>query len=120
MPDVSPFMPAVDDVAYGCALENIAVIRCCGVAHRVFLAAVAGGKHQDAAQAEGVEAYRRSMPPLDTQENIRNFISRVAHAMLIRIIPASEAPRLLYAAQCALSAVPKTPRSRSAKPGLEL
>ena len=101
MPDVSPFIPAVDNLANGSALENLGVIRCCGAAHRAFLAAVAEGKPNGTAESEGAEAYRRAMPPLDNEENIRNFISCVAHAMLIRIIDPAEAPRLLYAAQCA-------------------
>jgi hypothetical protein len=108
MPDISPFIPAVEDIANGSALENVAVVRCCGVAHRVFLAALANGKSNDAAESEAAAAYRRSLPPLDSHENIRNFISCVAHAMLIRIIDPNEAPRLLYAAQCAVAAVPKT------------
>jgi len=115
MPDISPFIPALEDIPNGCALENVAVIRCCGVAHRVFLAALASGKPNDAAESEGAAAYRRALPPLDSHENIRNFISCVAHAMLIRIIDANEAPRLLYAAQCAVGAVPKP--STKAHPG---
>jgi hypothetical protein len=107
MPDVSPFIPAVDSIVNGSALDNVAVIRCCGAAHRAFLAAVADGKPNDTAESEGTEAYRRAMPPLDTDENIRNFISCVAHAMLIRVIDPVEAPRLLYATQCAVAAVRK-------------
>lgn len=107
MPDVSPFIPAVETIVNGSAMENVAVIRCCGAAHRAFLAAVAEGKPNCAAESEGTEAYRRAMPPLDSDENIRNFISCVAHAMLIRIIDPAEAPRLLYAAQCAVAAVRK-------------
>ncbi len=108
MPDVSPFIPAADNIVYGSALDNVAVIRACGAAHRAFLAAIAGGKPDEAAWSEGAAAFRRALPPLDTEENIRNFISCVAHGMLIRIIDSAEAPRLLYAAQCAVAAVRRT------------
>jgi hypothetical protein len=108
LPEVSPFLPAADNIVYGSALENIAVVRACGAAHRAFLAAIAGGKPDDAAWSEGAAAYRFALPPLDSAENIRNFISAVAHGMLIRIIDPAEAPRLLYAAQCAVAAVRKS------------
>ena len=107
MPEVSPFIPAADSIVDGSALDNLAVIRCCGAAHRAFLAAIAEGKPNDTAESEGAAAYRRALPPLDTDENIRNFISAVAHAMLLRIIDSKEGPRLLYAAQCAVAAVRK-------------
>jgi len=110
--DVSPFIPAANDLVYGSAIENVGVIRCCGAAHRAYLAAVADGKPNETVQSEATEAYRRAMPPLDSDDNIRNFISCVAHAMLIRIIDPAEAPRLLYAAQCAVAAV----RKSSSKP----
>ena len=108
MPDVSPFIPAADQIVNGSAIENVGVIRCCAAAHRAFLAAVAGGQPNESAESEGVQAYRRAMPPLDSDENIRNFISCVAHAMLIRIFDPAEAPRLLYAAQCAVAVVRRT------------
>ena len=118
MPDVSPFIPAADNLVNGSAIENLGVIRCCGAAHRAFLAALAGGKPNETAQSEGAEAYRRAMPPLDSDENIRNFISCVAHAMLIRIIDPTEAPRLLYAAQCAIAAVRKSSHRSAAVDGV--
>ena len=102
MPEVSPFIPAMENIAYGSAVENLGVIRCCSAAHKAFLAAIAEGKPNPTAESEGAEAYRRAMPPLDTAQNISNFISCVAHAMLIKVIDSAEAPRLLYAAQCAV------------------
>ncbi len=111
MPDSSPFLPAVENIAHGSAIENLGVIRCCSAAHKTFLAAVADGKPNDIAHAEAAEAYRRAMPPLDSAQNISNFISCVAHAMLIRVIEPAEAPRLLYAAQCAVAPLRK-PSSR--------
>lgn len=57
-PDASPFIPAVDTIVNGSALENVAVIRCCGAAHRVFLAAVADEKPNGAAQC-AVAAVRK-------------------------------------------------------------
>lgn len=112
-PDVSPFIPAVADIVSGCALENVAVIRCCAAAHKAFQAAVTAGKPNADAESEGADAYRRAMPPLDSSENVRNFIACVAHAMLIRILDPAEAPRLLYAAQCSVAVLRKPSWTRA-------
>jgi hypothetical protein len=53
----------------------------------------------------GHKAFQKSLPPLTGPENIQNFIACVAHGMLIGAILGSDAARLLYAAQVAMSAV---------------
>lgn len=111
MPDISPFIPAPDEAAnyYGSALDNPSVTRCCVAAHRAFLSAVANGKPDTEAEADGAAAFRRALPALDNSENVRDFISCIAHGALIRAIEPSEAPRLLYAAQCAVSLLRRPP-----------
>ena len=56
-------------------------------------------------------AFRKAMPQLSGQENIRDFIACVAYGMLTKAITGPEGARLLYAAQVANSTV----RSQRAK-----
>jgi hypothetical protein len=83
------------------ASENGAVARCCYALTRAQQAAEANGRGRAAALLFGTEAYRNAMPQLSGAHNIRDFIACVAHGILIRAIPASEASSLLYAAQVA-------------------
>jgi hypothetical protein len=46
-------------------------------------------------------AYRRAMPPLSGQDNIRDFIACVAYGLLIDAINDKTGPKLLYAARIA-------------------
>jgi hypothetical protein len=50
-------------------------------------------------------AFRKAIPQLSGQENIRDFIACVAYGMLIKAIPGAEGARLLYAAQVANSTI---------------
>ena len=50
-------------------------------------------------------AYCAAMPPLDSLENIRDFVACAAHGILIGAIPAKREGAVLYAAQVALSLV---------------
>jgi hypothetical protein len=59
-----------------------------------------GADNRDACKA-AEKAYRETMPPLCGQNNIRDFIACVSHAMLIYAIDTSEGTKLLYAAQIA-------------------
>jgi len=66
------------------------------------------------AEEAGCKAYCSALPVLFDQDGIRNFISCVAHGILIGAIPEEKASRLLYAAQVAISALPRQPKA--AKP----
>jgi hypothetical protein len=62
---------------------------------------------QDKAARHAANAYRGAMPPLAGYEGVRDFIACVAYGMLIDAIPADRSGQLLYAAQVALSALPR-------------
>jgi hypothetical protein len=66
------------------------------------------------AEEAGCRAYCSALPVLFDQDGIRNFISCVAHGILIGAIPEEKASRLLYAAQVATAALPRQPKA--AKP----
>jgi hypothetical protein len=61
-------------------------------------------------------SYCNAMPSLAGHENIRNFIACVAQGMLLGVIYYDEAPKLLYAAQVALSVLPREPRNPVGRP----
>ena len=107
--DVSPFIPNPDAIGYGTALDNPAVARSVVAAHKAFLAAIANGKPDFVAESEGAAEFRRAMPPLVGQGNIREFIACVAYGMMIRAFDSTDGARLLYAAQCAVGADRRTP-----------
>ncbi len=65
------------------------------------------------------KAYRSAMPDLAGYANIQDFIACTAYGMLMNTISASDATKLLYAAQVALSTLrsePKAPKSSTATP----
>jgi broad specificity phosphatase PhoE len=85
--------------------ENPAVARCYSEWQRVYRAEKDKGEFwTDAAKAAN-RAYRKVMPSLSGQENIRNFVACVAHGMLLGAIEGKDGTKLLYAAQVALSTV---------------
>jgi hypothetical protein len=61
------------------------------------------------AQKEAAAAYRAAMPQCATWAGIRNFIACVAYGVLIEAIPEQRTGQLLYAAQVALSILPRIP-----------
>jgi hypothetical protein len=54
---------------------------------------------------EARRAFKAAMPGLDSRENIAAMVCCISRGMVLGILPESEASRLLYAAQVALSAV---------------
>jgi len=66
------------------------------------------------AEKAASKAYCSALPVLFDHDGIRNFISCVSHGVLIKAIDEEVSGRLLYAAQVAITALPRQPRS--AKP----
>ena len=64
---------------------------------------------EEAKQAAS-KAYCSALPVVFDQDGIRNFISCVAHGVLIGAIDEDVSGRLLYAAQVAITALPHQPR----------
>jgi hypothetical protein len=62
------------------------------------------------AAEEGAIAYRGAMPLLAGAENIRDFIACVAYGILIEAIKPDRAGQLLYAAQVAVTSIPRPPK----------
>jgi hypothetical protein len=94
------------------ASTNPAVVHCCEAYSRARKAALAQGKGNIFAVIAGDQAYRNAMPQLSDYESIRDFIACTAHAIATDVIVGPLGPRLLYAAQVALSAVRCQPAPR--------
>ena len=81
--------------------DNPRVAQCSRAFTDAYNAAIKKGIHRFAATEEASNAYRRAMPSLFGEENIRDFIACVAHGILLQAIPEKDAGKLLYAAQVA-------------------
>lgn len=81
------------------------VDRCKDVWDATFRREMARTRDSIGARVTANEAYRAAMPPLTGADNIRDFIACVAQGVLLRTIRECDAPRLLYAAQVAISAL---------------
>ena len=67
------------------------------------------------AEKAASKAYCSALPVLFDHDGIRNFISCVSHGVLIKAIDEEVAGRLLYAAQVAITALPRQPRPAKPK-----
>jgi len=64
----------------------------------------------------GNEAYRNAMPPLNTPDNIRDFVACLTHGMIINAIVDPFSARLLNAAKLAQSVSRDMHKSASITP----
>ncbi|MGD0890179.1 MAG: hypothetical protein ABR923_01505 [Terracidiphilus sp.] len=92
------------------ALMNPAVAHCCSVQEQVFQSELKKKRSECSAMIKAGDAYCRAMPPLSGYLNICDFIACVSYGMLTNTILNDSATKLLYAAQVALSTVPKPPK----------
>jgi hypothetical protein len=97
--------PAADPARAETGMSNPAVARCCAAMLRAYKKERANGATGFMSSVAGSKAFRESMPVLDGQDNIRDFIACAAHGVLIGTIDTKRGNRLLYAAQVALSAL---------------
>ena len=88
----------------------IAVKRCCEAWNRAFDQARAKHKDCDDAEEAADKAYRREMPFLCGEDNIRAFIACVAEAAILGVMGEVEATKLVYIAQVALTGLPHQTR----------
>jgi len=94
------------------ASANPAVAYCCKAYETALEAARKKGMSEFKISNAACQAYRKALPPLSGAANIRDFIACVTHGMLIEAVSSSLAPKLLYAAQVAQTALEKPlPRS---------
>lgn len=96
------------DPAYRCA----ALTRCCEAWSHAQQTERANGTSGVACYLRANEAYRSAMPPLTTENHIRDFIACVAHGMMMRVFLPNVAAKLLYAAQVASRALNRQPKSK--------
>ena len=85
-----------------------AIDRCDRARTAAYKAEFALSKSRAVASITSAEAYREALPPLCGTKNIRDFISCVAHGLLIGVIDESKSSRLLYAARIALTSIRET------------
>jgi hypothetical protein len=83
------------------ASANPAVARCVYAWARVNKAELAKGRSSSQANSAADRAYLDALPPLSGDENIRDFIACVTHAIISDIIRDDTGTKLLYAAQVA-------------------
>lgn len=89
---------------------NPAVLRCRQAWAAARREAAARRKDSYDVRKAANSAFRDAMPSLSGIENIQDFIACVADGMMFEVISSLEAPRLLYAAQVAVSAHRRTGR----------
>jgi len=92
--------------------HNPAVQRCCEARERSLEFSRAKKIGNWDTEKFAAAAYCEAMPNLSGYENIRDFIACAAHGMVIRAIDRNEGPKLLYAAQVALSALRSEPKTK--------
>jgi hypothetical protein len=83
------------------ASENPAVARSVNAWVRVHKAELAKGRDRYDSKKAANRAYLDAMPPLSGDENIRDFIACVTHAIISDIMRDDTGAKLLYAAQVA-------------------
>jgi|ERR1039458_1371234 hypothetical protein len=81
--------------------EIPAIAKCSRAWKNIYQKEIANGTYEGSAARLAGQAYRRLMPPLSGQDNIRDFIACVAYGLLIGAIEEKCGAKLLYAAQVA-------------------
>lgn len=92
-----------------------AVAVCCQAWEAAFLKSYSRDKKDYLARSRANKAYLNSMPPLSGYQSICDFIACTAHGIAIAAIEDADGDRLLHAAQIALTALAKQPKSRIAR-----
>ena len=83
------------------ALKCDAITRCCDAWCAAYQSAEARGLGKVSVWLRANEAYRNAMPPLNTPENIRDFVACLTHGMIINAISHPYSAQLLKAATLA-------------------
>lgn len=95
----------------------LAVKRCCEAWNRALTLSKDQGKEDREAIRAAEKAYRRAMPFLTGEQNIRAFIAAVAQGMILGAFGDKEGAKLVYVAQVALNGLSRSsqPAGRAAK-----
>jgi hypothetical protein len=95
------------------ACQIPAVARCCESWQRAWDAEIKVNKHEHFAGLAAGVAYRKVLPPLSDTESIRDFVACVAQGLLLQAIEEKAVGKLIYAAQVALSAASRHPKTKT-------
>ena len=93
-----------------------AIDRCCQAWYDMYEKAHAQGSSGVMARLRANAAYRFAMPPLNSLENVRDFVACVLHGNMARTILPDLANRLLYGAQVATSIVKAMQKTAPRRP----
>jgi hypothetical protein len=108
------FQPSIAETAEAAfypSLQNPAVALCTEVWQKIHDATLKQTKSPYTAERCAGKAYRMAMPPLSGYQNICDFIACAGYGMLIGAIKEETGTKLLYAAQVALTTVPREAKS---------
>jgi hypothetical protein len=111
-------MPQDDNPLNDPALQNPAIARCSAAGNHAYLQTKRKKNGQYLAAAAARKAFSKALPPLDSPENLRDFIACVTYGMSIQAIDGEDGAGLLSAARVARAVYRPTP-SRNAKPQLK-
>jgi hypothetical protein len=98
-----------------CSVSEPAIARCRDAWKKAYDAYMEKNVRKEGSMAKGyardeaAAAYRAAMPQLASWLGIRDFIACVAYGLLTDAIPPDRSGQLLYAAQTALSLLPRIP-----------
>jgi hypothetical protein len=103
----------MDNIDISADFSCPAIDRCCQAWYKAFKNAQAKGTNPVSVRLRANEAYRYAMPPLTSDENVRDFVACVVHGMMVGAIIDELAARWLYAAQIARSMFKQAKRPKS-------
>lgn len=82
-----------------------AITRCCDAWYQALQSAEDRGVNKVSKWLRANEAYRNAMPPLNSPENIRDFLACLTHCTIINAISNIQCDQLLKMARLALTAM---------------
>ena len=113
---VQPFQPSIaedPEAALYPSLKNPAVALCTELWQKTHAATMEQTKSPYTADRCAAKVFRMAMPPLSGYQNICDFIACAGYGMLLGAIKEANGSKLLYAAQVALSTVPRESKTQA-------
>lgn len=101
----SDYADTIDEIILHPHHDCPPIDRCCQAWYDMFERALSQGASRMMARLRANAAYRFAMPPLNSPENVRDFVACVIHGHMAHVILPDLASRLFYGAQVATSIV---------------
>ena len=101
----SDYADTIDEIILHPHHDCPPIDRCCQAWYDMFEKALSQGASRMMARLRANAAYRFAMPPLNSPENVRDFVACVIHGHMAHVILPDLATRLFYGAQVATSIV---------------